>query len=177
MQCFVLYALELVRCRLAIRYCIGYFSDGRERHRTFSLPDVRPDTSADALARVVRAVAPLLTHPITKVSIIKKYVMVLDGAGALHAHRTFRNQSAQISSDVPAAFYPERLAASGSRFTPRPDVFVFMMFQGRGYQARGMKSSGTSIFTVSPVCVMTYMPALSAAVLTVLGMMAPARAP
>ena len=74
--------LELVRCRLAIQCCIGYFPDGRERHRTFSLQDVRPDASTDALASVVRAIAPLLAYPITKVRIVKKYVLVLDGADA-----------------------------------------------------------------------------------------------
>ena len=82
--------LELVRCRLAIQCCIGYFPDGRERHRTFSLRDVRPDASADALASVVRAIAPLLAHPITKVSIVKKYVLVPDGAIVFPAPRTFR---------------------------------------------------------------------------------------
>ncbi|MDR1133525.1 MAG: hypothetical protein LBL05_05140 [Synergistaceae bacterium] len=67
--------LELVRCRLAIQCCIGYFPDGRKRHRTFSLPDVRPGASADALASVVRAVAPLLKFPITRVRVVKKYVL------------------------------------------------------------------------------------------------------
>jgi hypothetical protein len=119
--------LELVRCRLAIQYCIGRFPDGRERHRTFSLQDIRPDAPADALARVVRALAALLAHPITKVSIVKKYVMVLD-AIALPVPRTFRDQSAPVSSDTDAAFYPEGLAATGSGFTPRPDVFVICFF-------------------------------------------------
>ena len=78
---------ELVRCRLAIQCRVGYFPDGRERHRTFSLRDVRPDASADALASVVRAVAPLLAYPITKVRIVKKYVLMLDAAEARSAAR------------------------------------------------------------------------------------------
>ena len=81
--------LKLVRCRLAIQCCIGYFPDGRERHRTFSLQDIRPDASADALAAVVRAIAPLLAHPITKVSIVKKYVLVLDSADAWRTAEMF----------------------------------------------------------------------------------------
>ena len=83
--------LKLVRCRLAIQCCIGYFPDGRERHRTFSLQDIRPDASADALASVVRAVAPLLAYPITKVSIVKKYVLMLDNAYAPTTPKTFGN--------------------------------------------------------------------------------------
>ena len=169
---------ELVRCRLAIQCCIGYFPDERERHRTFSLRDIRPDASADALASVVRTVAPMLAYPITKVRIVKKYVLVPDDVIARPAPRTFRDRNApETSSGGEAAFRPEGLAASGRRFTPRPDIFVFITFQERGYHTCGMKSSGTSIFTVSPVCVMTYMPALRAAVLTVSSMMAPARAP
>ena len=81
--------LELVQCRLAIQCCIGYFPDGRERHRTFSLRDIRPDASVDALAAVVRSVAPLLVYPITKVSIVKKYVLVLDAADAPAMRRLY----------------------------------------------------------------------------------------
>ena len=122
--------LELVRCRLAIQYCIGHFPDGRERHRTFSLQDVRPDASADALASVVWAIAPLLAYPITKVSIVKKYVLVLDSAIARPVSRTFRDQStpeAEALSNAEAAFCPEGLAASCSRLAPRPDIFVLIM--------------------------------------------------
>ena len=50
---------------------------------------IRPDASADALASVVRAVAPLLAYPITKVSIVKKYVLMLDNAYAPTTPKTF----------------------------------------------------------------------------------------
>ena len=119
--------LELVRCRLAIQCRIGYFPDGRERHRTFSLQDIRPDASADALASVVRAIAPLLAYPITKVTIVKKYIMVPDAVIARPAPLAFRDQSTpETSSDVEAVFCPEWLAASSSRFAPRPDIFVLI---------------------------------------------------
>ena len=119
--------LEFVRCGLAIQCCIGYFPDGRERHRTFSLRDIRPDATMDALASVVRAIAPLLAYPITKVSVVKKYVLVLDDGGARPAPQTFRDQSASVSSDAEAAFCPDRPAPSGWRFTPRPDIFILIM--------------------------------------------------
>ena len=132
--------LELVRCRLAIQCCIGHFPDGRERHRTFSLQDVRPDASADALASVIRAVAPLLAYPITKVSIVKKYVLVLD-AVTLQVPQTFRDQGTSVLSEE-GAFYTEEFAPSGSRFTPRPDVFVLIMApaypNGTGSRARAL---------------------------------------
>jgi hypothetical protein len=69
---------EPVSCRLAIQLCVGYFSDGRERHRTFSIKNIRRDVGADAIAAVVRAIAPLLTYPITKVRLIKKDRLVLE---------------------------------------------------------------------------------------------------
>jgi hypothetical protein len=68
---------ELVSCRLAIQICIGHFPDGRERHRTFSLKDVKPDATDAALMRVVRAIEPLLACPITKVRLIIKRKRVL----------------------------------------------------------------------------------------------------
>jgi hypothetical protein len=96
--------LELVRCRLAIQYCIGHFSDGRERHRTFSLQNIRPDASADALASVVRAVAPLLRHPITKVRIVKKYVLVSEAADVRPMSEIFPNaHDAENSGERPRA--------------------------------------------------------------------------
>jgi hypothetical protein len=69
--------LELVSCRLAIQICIGHFPDGRERHRTFSLKDVKPDATDAALMRVVRAIEPLLAYPITKVRLVTTRKRVL----------------------------------------------------------------------------------------------------
>jgi hypothetical protein len=57
--------------------CIGHFLDGRERHRTFSLKDIRPDADDDALMSVVRTIEPLLAYPITKVRLIVKKRRVL----------------------------------------------------------------------------------------------------
>ena len=51
--------------------------------------------------------------------------MVLD-AVALPAPRTIRDQSVPASSGKEAAFYPKGLAASDSRFTPRPDFFALI---------------------------------------------------
>ena len=64
---------EKISCRIAVQTCIGHFPDGRERHRTFSIKDIRPDVSWEAVAIIIRALAPILKYPITKVTkIIKK---------------------------------------------------------------------------------------------------------
>ena len=64
---------EKIKCRIAVQICIGHFPDGRERHRTFSLRDINPDVSADAIREIIRALAPLLAYPITKVrKVIKR---------------------------------------------------------------------------------------------------------
>ena len=63
---------EKISCRVAIQVCIGYFPDGRERHRTFSMKGIAPDASFEAIAAVVRALAPLLAYPITKVRKVTK---------------------------------------------------------------------------------------------------------
>jgi hypothetical protein len=57
---------------LAIQICTGHFPDGRERHRTFSLKDVKPDADPAALIAVVRAIGLLLAHPITHARLIVK---------------------------------------------------------------------------------------------------------
>ena len=59
-------------CRIAIQVCIGHFPDGRERHRTFSMRGINPDASPEAIAAVVRALAPVLAYPITKVRKVTK---------------------------------------------------------------------------------------------------------
>jgi hypothetical protein len=124
--------LELVRCRLAIQCCIGYFPDGRERRRTFSLPDVRPGASADALVSVVRAVAPLLKFPISKVSIVKKYVLAYGSdespsERARMSGRTLINGPAAYS----AASTPLRSARRDARHevTRAADVYAIYMLR------------------------------------------------
>jgi hypothetical protein len=119
--------LELVKCRLAIQICIGYFPDGRERHRTFSLQNVRPDATADALASVVRAIAPLLAYPITRVTLVKKYALVREGGIGVHLTDpparfggSFRKSDAPPRRGEPVIF--SKLARMGQR--PR--------YRGRG---------------------------------------------
>ncbi|MDR1581319.1 MAG: hypothetical protein LBS35_13265 [Synergistaceae bacterium] len=70
---------EFVSCRLAIQICIGHFPDGRERHRTFSVKNIKPDADDDALISVVRAIGSLLAHPITHARLIIKSRRVLFG--------------------------------------------------------------------------------------------------
>jgi hypothetical protein len=71
---------EFVSCRLAIQICIGRFPDGRERHRTFSLKNIRPDADGGALTALVRAVESLLAYPVTRARLIVKKRRVLFGA-------------------------------------------------------------------------------------------------
>jgi hypothetical protein len=65
--------LELMSCRLAIQVRVGYFPDGRERHRTFSIKNISPDAGADNIAAVARALSLLLKDPVTKVRRVCKY--------------------------------------------------------------------------------------------------------
>jgi hypothetical protein len=62
---------------LAIQICIGHFPDGRERHRTFSIKNIRRDADDDALIAVVRAIGSLLAYPVTKARLIVKERHVL----------------------------------------------------------------------------------------------------
>ena len=63
---------EKISCRIAIQVCVGYFTDGRERHRTFSMKGIDPNASLDAIAAIIRALAPVLAYPITKVRKVTK---------------------------------------------------------------------------------------------------------
>ena len=70
---------EKISCRVAIQVCIGHFPDGRERHRTFSMRGVNPDASPESIAAVVRALAPVLAYPITKVrKVVKRRVIIYE---------------------------------------------------------------------------------------------------
>jgi hypothetical protein len=77
---YVMSQFEFVSCRLAIQICIGHFPDGRERHRTFSVKNIKPDAAAAALITVVRAVGSLIAYPITGARLIVKKRRVLFGA-------------------------------------------------------------------------------------------------
>ncbi|MDR0764156.1 MAG: hypothetical protein LBE65_00995 [Synergistaceae bacterium] len=68
---------EFVSCRLAVQICVGHFPDGRERHRTLSLKNIKPDADAAALITVVRAIGSLLAYPVTHVRLIIKSRRVL----------------------------------------------------------------------------------------------------
>jgi hypothetical protein len=73
---------EFVSCRLAIQVRIGHFPDGRERLRTFSVKNIRPDADMNALAALVRAVGAVLACPITRARLVVKKKRVLFGAKA-----------------------------------------------------------------------------------------------
>ncbi len=64
---FYIARFELVACRIAIQLCVGHFPDGRARHRTVSIQNVRSDLTADEICAFVRAVSPLLAHPVAQV--------------------------------------------------------------------------------------------------------------
>jgi pyrroline-5-carboxylate reductase len=55
---------------------VGCFPNGRVRRRTVTLRNVRPDASADQLAMVVRALEKVIAHPIIRVRVVKKYILV-----------------------------------------------------------------------------------------------------
>ena len=63
---------EKITCRIAIQVCVGYFPDGRERHRTFSIKSIQPNASFGAISDIIRALAPVLAYPITKVRKVTK---------------------------------------------------------------------------------------------------------
>jgi hypothetical protein len=71
---------DKITCRLAIQVRIGYFPDGRERHRTFSIKNIAPNAEVSALCALVRAIAPLLAHPITKVRLVTKKFRALSNS-------------------------------------------------------------------------------------------------
>ena len=63
---------EIITCRIAIQVCIGHLPNGREMHRTFSMRGINPGASLEAIAEVIRALAPVLAYPITKVRKVTK---------------------------------------------------------------------------------------------------------
>ena len=72
---------EKISCRIAIQVCVGYFPDGRERHRTFSIKGIKPDAPLEAIASLARALAPVLAYPITKVrKVVKREIFFYEDA-------------------------------------------------------------------------------------------------
>jgi hypothetical protein len=116
--------LELVGCRLAIQMNVGYFPNGRARRRTVTLRNVHPDASADQLAMVVRALEKVIAHPIIRVRVVKKYILVADGGEARSAalqttdkpsgQSYDKNQKGDHHSDIRL-----RLSAGGAWLLPR----------------------------------------------------------
>jgi hypothetical protein len=68
---------DSITCRLAIQLCIGRSPSGRARHRTINIKNINPNAEISALNALVRAIAPLLAYPITKVRLVTKKIRVL----------------------------------------------------------------------------------------------------
>ncbi|MDL2264724.1 hypothetical protein LJC31_08745 [Synergistaceae bacterium OttesenSCG-928-I11] len=66
----------LISCKIKFQLCVGCFPDGRMRTRTFGIKDVRPDVTADDVAAVARAIAPMLAHPVVQVRLVRVYAVV-----------------------------------------------------------------------------------------------------
>ena len=75
---------EKISCRIAVQICVGHFPNGRKKHRTFSLRNIHPDVSLETIADIIRALTPLLAHPITMVTkVVTKRSIIFDkDAGA-----------------------------------------------------------------------------------------------
>jgi hypothetical protein len=73
---FVDFAYDFSDVAVAVQVCIGYSADGRARHRTFSLKGIRPDARNEGIDAVVRALAAVLTYPITKVRKVTKRTII-----------------------------------------------------------------------------------------------------
>ena len=69
-----------VYCRLAIRLCVGYHANGREKYRTVNIRGVRRDVTTDQVAAFVRALAPLLEGRIVRVWLVRKDRVVMGEA-------------------------------------------------------------------------------------------------
>ena len=129
---------EKITCRIAVQTCVGCFPDGRKRHRTFSLRHVRPDVSPQTIRSIIRALAPVLAHPITKVRKVTKREVFSDRDGALITsstqvdvvpipaehqivRREIEHDTAESSSFAAST---EHIAESSSCALPRQKVFM-----------------------------------------------------
>ena len=101
---------EKISCRIAIQVCIGYFPDGGERHRTFSIKGIKPDASLEAIANLARALAPVLAYPITKVRKVVKREIFFYVDAAMPIPLESAEPKAQKIIPFPV---PERPAAYG----------------------------------------------------------------
>ncbi|MDR1885954.1 MAG: hypothetical protein LBQ56_06725, partial [Synergistaceae bacterium] len=94
---------ELISCRLAIQVCVGTLPNGRSSHRTFSVKNIDHDASAEAIAGFVRAISPILAHPITRVRLVRRYRVVTDGTVNAPGAAASRRPSAVPCSPPPPA--------------------------------------------------------------------------
>ena len=99
---------EKISCRVAIQVCVGYFPDGRERHRTFSLRGICPNASFVAIAAVIRALTPVLAFPITKVRKVTKREIIFYEEAVLPIPE--ESVEPEVRKTMPFSV-PERLAA------------------------------------------------------------------
>jgi hypothetical protein len=121
---------DRVTCRLAIQMCVGYFPDGRERHRTFSIKNIDPNAEISRLSALVRcAIAPLLAYPITKVRLVTKKIRVLFDAGVDNAPA----QVTETESRVVDLTGPEEPARPAEPANPTPESYppLFLMSQNK----------------------------------------------
>ena len=110
---------EKITCRVAIQVCIGHFPDGRERHRTFSMKGINPDASPEAIAAVIRALAPVLAYPITKVrKITKKVKLIYEEKQEDAEPETRRTRARVISFPVHRRSARRRKALTGGAVLP-----------------------------------------------------------
>ena len=123
---------EKVSCRIAIQVCIGFFPDGRERHRTFSIRNIDPDAPLEPIEAVVRALAPILAYPITKVrKVVKRRIFFYEEAilpvpslpvGAVRATHASYHETDAVERTLCVA-RDDRLPTRGGRHPRRP-VFI-----------------------------------------------------
>ena len=96
---------EVISCRWAIQVCTGYSSNGRARTRTFSMKGIRPDASDEAIAVILRALAPLLVYPIVKVrKVTKRTIFFNDNAAPA-------TPAIALPTPIPAPVEPEIIPA------------------------------------------------------------------
>ena len=98
---------EVISCRLAIQVCIGYSPSGRKRHRTFSMKGIRPDASDEAIGAILRALAPLLIYPITKVRKVTKRTIFFNNSAAPAACPRLAGTPSVAYSCPARAYVPE----------------------------------------------------------------------
>jgi len=93
---------EVTTCRLAIQVCIGYGSNGRKKHRTFSMKNINPNASWEAIMKIINALAPVLEYPITDIQKVtsRKIFFYEDAAPAAPAIALAVPASAPLEAEI-----------------------------------------------------------------------------